>query len=403
MKTATSPQACRANNSTNESRHTRPFAVFAAAAAFTFGIGAAPLIASAQESRTIATGTGIPLAAEAPDRYTVKAGDTLWDIASVFLRDPWYWPEIWYVNPQVKNPHLIYPGDILALVSLDGRPQVQVAERGPAGAAAEADGATGPVRSGGGVRMSPKVRATPITSAVTAIPYSHVAAFMGRPTLLTKSQIRSTPYIFSMRNGSTIGGTDNEVYARGLRRAEEGSRYSMIEVGPELRDPQTDKVLGYRGNFVGVAVVNAVGSVAKLKAEMTEREILAGNLLFPEEIQPALDFIPHPAPENLRGAIASVDGITMGGRRSVIAINRGSKHGLEVGHVMSLVQKGEVVRDKFQNGGKGEFWSMGKKIKLPNERVGLAMIFKTYDRVSYALVMETTHPIHVGDYVGPPN
>src|SRR4249920_2485181 len=144
MKTATSPKALLAHSASAFAAggtKLNPFAALTAAAMVTLSIGlSVPQGAGAQDTapRTIATGSGIPLATDAPDTYTVKTGDTLWDIAKVFLRDPWYWPEIWYVNPQVKNPHLIYPGDTLALVSLEGRPQVSVAERGPEGAAAEA-------------------------------------------------------------------------------------------------------------------------------------------------------------------------------------------------------------------------------------------------------------------------
>src|SRR5690349_21478857 len=167
MKTATNPILFRL----------KPLALMAATAVFTAGLGAPILVAAQDSNRTIATGSGIPLAADAPDRYTVKQGDTLWDISKVFLRDAWYWPEIWYLNPQVKNPHLIFPGDTLVLTSVDGRPQVSVAERGPEGQAAEeqAEEAT-PTSRGGGVRLSPRVRSEPLSAAVQTIPYDAIAA-----------------------------------------------------------------------------------------------------------------------------------------------------------------------------------------------------------------------------------
>src|SRR4029450_8138628 len=140
--------------------------------------------------RTIATGSNIPLTADAPDQYVVKTGDTLWDISKVFLRDPWYWPEIWYVNPQVENPHLIYPGDVLKLVYVDGQPRVTLAER-PEG--------------GGGKRLSPQVRRGPLSQAIPAIPYDIVASFMGRPTLLDKNTVDTAPYVVAMRNDHIIG------------------------------------------------------------------------------------------------------------------------------------------------------------------------------------------------------
>ncbi len=407
MKTATCPQEPLASfNRVSVIGRPKPnsLAALTAAAIVTFGIGLSmPFTAAAQEpaSRTIATGTGIPLTADAPDRYTVKTGDTLWDIAKVFLRDPWYWPEIWYVNPQVKNPHLIYPGDVLALVSLDGRPQVSVAERGPEGTAAEADSA-GPMRSGSGTRLSPRVRSQPITAAVTAIPYGVIAAFMGRPTLLTKEQVKSAPYIVGLRDAHLIGGEENDLYARGIEDAQEGARYNMIHVDEPLRDPQSGKVLGYRGLFVGLGTVSAPGKIAKLRANMTQREVLQGDKLFTEDVAIALDFIPHPVDENVSGAIMAVDGITQAGKYSVVALNRGTRQGLEVGHVLAISQKGEAVSDRYKNGGKGSYWSMKRKVRLPNERVGLLMVFKTYERMSYALIMETTHAVRVGDLVGAP-
>jgi len=192
-------------------------------ASLTFTAGILPLGSSAQEpSRTIATGSNIPLAANAPDEYTVKPGDTLWDISKVFLRDAWYWPEIWYVNPQVQNPHLIYPGDKLKLVYVEGQPRVTLAER---------------AEGGGGKRMSPQVRREPLSQAITAIPYDIVASFVGRPTLLTTDQVKSGPYIVAMRDGHIIGAVGNEVYARGMKDAAVDSRYSVIHVEEKIFDP----------------------------------------------------------------------------------------------------------------------------------------------------------------------
>jgi LysM repeat protein len=378
--------------------------VLAAAAVTTFALGLSlPEAAFAQDAsaRTIATGSAIPLAADAPDRYTVKKGDTLWDISKVFLRDPWYWPEIWYVNPQVKNPHLIYPGDVLALTSVNGRPQVSIAERGPEGAAAASED-TGPMRTGSGVRLSPRVRSQPITAAVTAVPYDAISAFMGRPSLLTAAQVKSGPYIVGMRDFHTIGSAGNDLYAHGIRNAPEGARYNIVHVDEPMRDPKSKKILGYRGIFVGTGTVTAPGQVAKLRADVTEREALRGDKLFAEDVAIPLDFIPHPAPESVKGAIMAVEGVSIAGKYNVVAINRGTQQGVEPGQVLAIKQKGEVERDHYSNGGADSYWSIGKKVKLPDERVGVIMVFKAYDRMSYALIMEATHPVRIGDYVGAP-
>lgn len=400
MKTATSPTRPSALRSTF-----KPLALLTAVATVTFGIGSAPLIAGAQEAeqRTIATGTGIPLSADAPDRYTVKQGDTLWDIAKVFLRDPWYWPEIWYVNPQVKNPHLIYPGDVLALVSIEGRPQVTVAERGPEGAAAEAEAAPDTAPRGGATkRLSPRVRSTPITAAVTAIPYEAVVKFAGRPGILTKEQVKSGPYIVAVRDSHMIAGEDHEVYARGIADAANGSRYNIVHVDEPLVDPETDRVLAYRGIFVGDSTVTGPGKVAKLVAGVTQREVSLGDKLFAENVDMPMDFIPHPVPEDIRGSVMAVDGIYNAGQYNVVAINRGRRHGIEPGHVMAISQKGVVVRDRYSEGGKSGNLTAAKRVKLPDERVGLLMVFSVHDRLSYGLIMEATHPVTVGDVVSAP-
>src|SRR4030095_2676034 len=188
-------------------------------AGLTATVGLLPVSSTAQESqRTIATGSNIPLTANAPNEYTVKPGDTLWDISKVFLRDPWYWPEIWYVNPQVENPHLIYPGDVLKLVYIDGQPRVTLGDPG------------GATESGAGKRLSPGVRREPLSQAVTAIPYDVIASFMGRPTLLDGEQVKTAPYVVALRDDHVIGAVGNEIYAKGIGNAAADARYSIIHV-----------------------------------------------------------------------------------------------------------------------------------------------------------------------------
>src|SRR5687767_6704033 len=178
----------------------RPAIVLGLIAGLTVAAGLLPVSSTAQESnRTIATGSNIPLTADAPDQYTVKTGDTLWDISTVFLRDPWYWPEIWYVNPQVKNPHLIYPGDVLVLVKGGARPQVTIAERGPEGAAADAAETSGaPLGGGPSSKLTPRIRSTQLTDAVTTIPYDSIAAFLGRPTVISATELKTGPYVVAL-------------------------------------------------------------------------------------------------------------------------------------------------------------------------------------------------------------
>jgi hypothetical protein len=374
----------------------RPALALSLIAGLTVATGLLPVSSTAQESqRTIATGSNIPLTANAPDEYVVKTGDTLWDISKVFLRDPWYWPEIWYVNPQVQNPHLIYPGDVLKLVYIDGQPRVTLGERG------------GVTESGGGKRLSPQVRREQLSQAITAIPYDVIASFMGRPTLLDSSQVKSAPYVVALRDDHIIGAVGNEIYAKGIRSAAEDTRYSIIHVDEKLYDPDNGDLLGYSGMYVGSGPVAKSGDPAKLLLTESTREALQGDKLFPESVDVNVDFVPHSPTSDVQARVIAVRNHTVMGQYQVIALNRGQRAGLEPGHVLAISQLGDVVRDSYSKGGMratttSTSRSVGKSVQLPDERVGLAMVFKAFDRMSYALVMETTHEIRQGDLAGNP-
>jgi hypothetical protein len=371
-------------------QHFRPALVLGLIAGMTVFTGFVP--ATAQDStRTIATGSNIPLAENAPDEYVVKAGDTLWDISSVYLRDPWYWPEIWYVNPQVANPHLIYPGDVLKLVYIDGQPRLTIAERAEGGS--------------GSKRLSPQVRREPSSRAITAVPYDVIAGFAGRPVLLDKDQVNKAPYIVAMRDGHIIGGIGNELYARGLKDAEPESRYSIIHVEGEIVDPESKDVLGYTGTYVGSGPVATVGDPAKLVMTESNREALQGDKLFPESTEVGVDFVPHAPEADIDATVIAVKDMTIMGQYNVVALNRGSKAGLEAGHVLAIEKAGDVVRDKYSKGGlnaRTGSLKRGKNVQLPAERAGIVMIYKTYERMSFALLMDATHEIREGDRAARP-
>ena len=374
----------------------RPAIVLSLIAGLTVTTGLLPVSSTAQDSqRTIATGSNIPLTADAPNEYTVKTGDTLWDISKVFLRDPWYWPEIWYVNPQVENPHLIYPGDVLKLVYIDGQPRVTVGDRG------------GPTESGGGKRLSPQVRREPLSQAITAIPYDVIAGFMGRPTLLDGDQVKKAPYVVALRDGHVIGATGNEIYAKGIGSAAADTRYSVIHVEEKIYDPETNDLLGYSGMYVGSGPVATTGDPAKLLLTDSAREALQGDKLFPESVDVNVDFVPHAPASDVQARVIAVRDHTRMGTYQVVALNRGQRAGLEPGHVLAISQLGGIVRDTYSKGGMSATTTStsrghGKAVQLPDERIGLVMVFKAFDRMSYALVMETSHEIRQGDLAGNP-
>jgi hypothetical protein len=379
----------------------RAGAVAASVAAIGLALSAgAPQSAIAQVS---GTSMSVPLAPDAPQQYVVKKGDTLWDIAGVFLRDPWYWPEIWYVNPEIQNPHLIYPGDVLNLVYVDGKPRITVG-------------------SAGVVRLSPEVRTSPLEQAIRAIPYDLLMDFVGRPTLIERDQIKRVPYVVGMRDNHIVGSTANEVYAAGLGEPPAGARYSIVNIGDELIDPDDGDLLGYIGNWAGTgeviqstgAVVPGSSSIFKMKREKplthlrvldTGREIMQGDKVFPAKVDFGDDFVPSlPGNQEVVGQIiAVVDGVYVAGRYQVLAINRGKKHGLAPGNTLGVFYRGEIVRDRFDRGNAWMNYTANyHSVRMPDERSATLMLFQVFDRMSYGLVMESSQVIRRGDFVASP-
>jgi LysM repeat protein len=317
-----------------------------------------------------------------PDRHVVVPGDTLWDIASMFLQDPWYWPEIWQINPQVENPHLIYPGDVLSLVYLDGQPVIQL-ERGAA--------ATGDV-----TRLSPRVRSEPLEEAIPTIPFETLRGFLSRPAVVESNQLETLPYVFAQAEG-LVGSAGQDVYVRGTS-APAGTVFSLVHLGDELIDPDDGEVLGYEGLYVGQGRISQSGDPSTLLLTESARETLNGDYLLADESQTPANYFPR-APESVvDGTIISVvDGISLIGQYQVVILNRGSRDGLEPGHVLRAYQAGEVVTDEFDRTG-----FFADKVRLPDVPAGTMMVFRIFDRMSYALVMEATNDIRVMDIVRNP-
>ncbi|HEY2676984.1 MAG TPA: LysM peptidoglycan-binding domain-containing protein, partial [Steroidobacteraceae bacterium] len=269
------------------------------------------------------------MAPNAPDSYVVKRGDTLWGISKVFLRDPWYWPEIWQVNPQVHNPHLIYPGDTLRLVYIDGKPQIllQRAERGDV------------------ARVEPRVRSQPLEAAITTIPYATVAAFMSKPTVLDKDQIKAAPYVMDARNYHVLVADGDILYARGFNESPEvGAHYNVVRIGEALIDPDDHRLLGYNGIFTGTGHITRGGDPTTLLITESARETRAGDKLIAGGVDVPLDFIPSPPRANTNGRIIAVtDGVSIIGQYQVVVVNRGSRDGLAAGNVLAVFDTGPFV------------------------------------------------------------
>jgi hypothetical protein len=319
----------------------------------------------------------IPVAPDAPARYTVQKGDTLWDISAKFLTDPWYWPEIWHINQQVANPHLIYPGDVLALTWVEGQPRVML-------------------ESGGPIRLSPRVRESPLSEAIDSIPYERIAAFMSRPDVLAEEQVKGAPYVAHGRDHRLISAAGNEVYVRRLPDAQPGGRYNIYHVGDKLKDPDDGDVLGYQGLFTGQGSISQGGDPASMMVADSARETLEGDILLPESADMKMDFIPRAPKSKVEGTVMSViDDRTVVAEYDIVIINRGSRDGLEPGNVLATWAAGEKVRDITAN-------AESRMVQLPNERTGLFMVFKTYPRMSYGLMLESEREIEIGDKVRSP-
>ena len=333
----------------------------------------------------------VALAPNAPDSYVVKRGDTLWGIAKVFLRDPWYWPEIWQVNKQIQNPHLIYPGDTLRLVYIDGQPRITLQR--------------GMVERGNSARVEPRVRSQPLEAAVTTIPYEAVAAFMSKPSVLSKEQIKGAPYVFATRDDHVALADGDTLYARGFTTpVEMGMHYNVVRVGDALRDPEDNRIVGYDGIFTASARVTRLGDPTTLVMTESARETELGDKLFAGGVDVPLDFIPSSPKVKVNGRIMAVsDGVTIIGQYQVVVINRGARDGLAPGNVLAVFEVGGSQRDTVNRGYLGGMSRLGSKnVRLPDERTGTFMVFKTFDQISYGLIMEAKNIIRVEDLVENP-
>ena len=324
----------------------------------------------------------VKLKADHPDRYVVVKGDTLWDISARFLQSPWRWPEVWSFNPQIKNPHLIYPGDVVYLeYDAQGRPILRVQRGKPT------------------VKLSPKVRAERVDTPIATIPLDAISQFLGQPRVLSKREVEDAAYVVSGTDRRLISGENDIIYGRGLVPGQDAkSRYVVLRVGQAYRNKGARRgdILGYEALHVADAMVEEFGDPSTLRIIHSNRETLVGDRLLPKGAE-GVDqaFLPHAPDMPIDGSIIGVvDGVSRIGQFQTVVLNQGEQDGLEVGHVLAVYQSGEVVRDNI--GARGE------KVTLPDVRAGIVLVFRTFDRVSYALVMEAEKAMRIYDSVRNP-
>jgi hypothetical protein len=316
-----------------------------------------------------------------PERYVVQKGDTLWDISQRFLTDPWLWPEIWYNNPEIGNPHLIYPGDTISLAFVDGKPRLTI-ER--------AD------RAGPTVKLSPQVREESLERAIPTIPLEAIRPFLTETRVVEPGALEAAPYIVAGSDERVMSSESDRIYVRRLD-AQPQQGYSVLRKGDAYVDPDTQQVLGVEARHLGDASTVASGDPATLRVQSYNREILPGDRVLPQQTNEFTgNFFPKAPATQVEGKIIDVvDGVSQIGQFSIVAINRGQAHGLEVGDVLAVFKAGETVRDAFSG-------KRGDKVTLPDERAGELIVFRTFNNMSFGLVMEASRAMHIMDAVRNP-
>lgn len=361
---------------------------------------------------------GVPLSElspNAPDEYTVKRGDTLWAISGIFLKSPWRWPELWGMNLQdIRNPHLIYPGQHLYLDKTGGRATLRTRQ-------ASSDGP--PTDT---VRVSPRTRfGTLADASIPTLSPDTIEPFLSEALLVDDATFSRAPRIVAAQEGRVLLSRGDRAYARGeytggvatgtpLSDAKgEPLDYRVYRNAVALKDPTTQQILGYEAQYIGKAelmrgesVMQVQGKDGKSQPEIvpatidivsTKEEMRVGDRLLPEPVRELVSYAPHAPSSPVTGQIVSIYGsvVANASENQVVVINRGAADGLERGHVMAILKDGERLADKTD--------SARPQIKLPNERNGLMMVFRTFDKLSYALILQITDSVKVGDRFANPN
>jgi hypothetical protein len=329
---------------------------------------------------------------EYPETYIVQEGDTLWDISSVFLRDPWFWPEIWFKNPQVENPHLIYPGDTLAIVYVGGERRIQLLSRGEQGSVlAQTEGGLKVVK------VNPRVRTQSIDATIPSIPIESIRHLLERPMIIDEDTLNNSAYVLSSLDNHLVNAINDKLYVRKLDTTKGIGRYQIYRPNRPLFDPITNELLGYEATYVGESRLLLRGDPASVRVTSSEREILRDDRVMPMDNSSfERDFFPKPPSSYVSGEIVSlVNSISKSGAFQTIAINLGNRDGVESGNILRIRRNGDILPDKNEKD--PQF-----TVKLPDEQIGMAMIIRSFEKMSYALIMEADMPISIQDYVESP-
>lgn len=353
-----------------------------------------------------------------PDRHVVVKGDTLWGISSKFLQDPWLWPKVWKFNrSQIKNPHLIYPGDVVLLDLSSGKPELKLLRET--------------------ITLQPGAVEEPLQkAAIPTIPLSVIAPFLSKPLVIEKDQLAGSPRIVAGQDNRVVLSPGTKIYINKIEE-EDGLNWFVYRPGDNLVDPDSKEVLGVEAVYLGDAKMTRYGEPATAVISKAKEEIFVKDRLVAAGDEAITNFVPHAPEMDIRGRIIKIyGGLAEAGPESIVAISRGTQDGVEIGHVLAINRYGRIIKDpepskSAENDSKAKLKELnfevskdadGKPIvnfekksekndglalepgmiKLPDERVGLLMIFRVFDRVSYGIIMQASDPIHTKDAVQTP-
>jgi len=353
---------------------------------------------------------------DAPDRYTVVPGDTLWGISQRYTDSPWRWPELWNLNrEQIRNPHLIYPGYVIVLDRERGQLTIGAGtERAPGttpadtGAAPTAPTAPTPPTApatasvpSGAVKIGPRIRAESLArQEIPSIPPSAIEPFLSRPLVIEPDGLEKGPTIIATQSDRVLLSTGNAAYVRGIGKSKDDTWY-VYRKGNPLVDPDTNQTLAYEAVYLGTAQLTRPGEPATVTLTDTVLEVGAGDKLVAAGRPQSVNYAPRAPNSQIKGRVIAIYGgvgkVGEAGPQQVISINRGKSNGLEVGHVLALYNLGGTVRDTSKSAG-----DASARLQLPDERAGLAFVFRVFDRVSYALIMQASKPVAPLDVVQTP-
>ncbi|NOQ64019.1 MAG: LysM peptidoglycan-binding domain-containing protein [Methyloprofundus sp.] len=329
--------------------------------------------------------SAVTLSANPPAQYTVVKGDTLWDISAKFLHNPWEWPQVWKHNNHIQNPHLIYPGDVISLCLVGGETMLCV------------DSNMNAYDSANNSRtLYPHMRPQDTSEAIAMIPVEDITPYLNSPKVVDQHDLENAPYIVDFAAEHIIAGAGDEIFVRSILKADSLS-YTTYRPGLTYEDPDTGEILGYEALFIADNIILEIGDPATLRIITTKREVRRGDrLMTTSEDHAVMNFFPKPPTMKIDAAIISVlGGVSQIGQYDIIVLSKGKQDNLEIGHILSIKQTGKLIADPFHK-------NKNELVKLPNREAGIALVFRVFDRVSYALVMSATRNITVLDRVSTP-